>query len=202
MSKGGFMKDALILFAITLVSGAALGAVYEVTKEPIAAAEIAAKADAYRAVMPEAADFKNDLADKLTAANEAIAGLGYGYVTVDEAVAGLDASGAAAGYVVTATSKDGFGGAITVSVGFREDGTVNGIEFLSLSETAGLGMNAEEPEWKAQYAGKNVDSFTVTKGGASADNEIDALSGATITSNAVTGAVNGAVYFVKNCLAQ
>ena len=202
MSKGGFMKDALILFAITLVSGAALGAVYEVTKEPIAAAEIAAKADAYRAVLPEAADFKNDLADKLTAANEAIAGLGYGNVTVDEAVSGLDASGAAAGYVVTATSKDGFGGAITVSVGFREDGTVNGIEFLSLSETAGLGMNAEEPEWKAQYAGKNVDSFTVTKGGASADNEIDALSGATITSNAVTGAVNGAVYFVKNCLAQ
>ena len=97
MSKGGFMKDALILFAITLVSGAALGAVYEVTKEPIAAAEIAAKADAYRAVLPEAAEFKNDLADKLTAANEAIAGLGYGNVTVDEAVSGLDASGAAAG---------------------------------------------------------------------------------------------------------
>ena len=79
---------------------------------------------------------------------------------------------------------------------------MNNIEFLALSETAGLGMNASQPEWKGQYTGKNVDSFTVTKNGAAADNEIDAISGATITSNAVTGAVNGAVYFVKNCLAQ
>ena len=63
-------------------------------------------------------------------------------------------------------------------------------------------MNADKPEWKGQYAGKNVDSFTVTKNGASAENEINAISGATITSNAVTGAVNGAVYYVKNCLAQ
>lgn len=105
------------------------------------------------------------------------------------------------GYVVTTTSKDGYGGAITVSVGVMADGTVNGIAFLTLAETAGLGMNADT-DWKNQYAGKNVDGFTVTKNGASADNEINAISGATITSNAVTGAVNGAVYFAKNCLAQ
>ncbi len=202
MNKLGFIKDALILFVITLVSGAALGGVYEITKAPIAAAEMAAKAEAYRTVLPGAAEFKDDLGDKLEAANSEVAGLGYGNVTVDEAVTGVDASGAAVGYVVTATSKDGYGGAITVSVGFTEDGTVNNIEFLALSETAGLGMNASQPEWKGQYTGKNVDSFTVTKNGAAADNEIDAISGATITSNAVTGAVNGAVYFVKNCLAQ
>lgn len=202
MNKLGFIKDALILFAITLVSGAALGGVYEITKAPIAAAEMAAKAEAYRTVLPDAAEFKDDLGDKLEAANLEVADLGYGNVTVDEAVTGVDASGAAVGYVVTATSKDGYGGAITVSVGFKEDGTVNNIEFLALSETAGLGMNASQPEWKGQYTGKNVDSFTVTKNGAAADNEIDAISGATITSNAVTGAVNGAVYFVKNCLAQ
>ncbi len=202
MNKLGFIKDALILFAITLVSGAALGGVYEITKAPIAAAEMAAKAEAYRTVLPDAAEFKDDLGDKLEAANSEVADLGYGNVTVDEAVTGVDASGAAVGYVVTATSKDGYGGAITVSVGFKEDGTVSNIEFLALSETAGLGMNASQPEWKGQYTGKNVDSFTVTKNGAAADNEIDAISGATITSNAVTGAVNGAVYFVKNCLAQ
>ncbi len=63
-------------------------------------------------------------------------------------------------------------------------------------------MNAQQPEWKGQYAGKNVDQFAVTKNGASADNEINAISGATITSNAVTGAVNAAVYFAKNCMAQ
>lgn len=203
MSKGGFMKDALILCAITLVAGACLGGVYEITKAPIEAANLAAKAEAYRAVLPEAADFSaDDLTEVIASANTEIAGLGYGNVSVDEAVTAMDGSGAPIGYVVTSTSNDGYGGAITVSVGIQADGTVSGIEFLTIGETAGLGMNAQKPEWKIQYAGKNVDAFTVTKNGASADNEINAISGATITSNAVTGAVNAAVYFAKNCMAQ
>ena len=203
MSKGGFMKDAVILCAITLVAGACLGGVYEMTKAPIDAANLAAKEAAYRTVFPDAASFDaGDLADKIPAANEEIAGLGYGKVSVDEAVTANDASGAAAGYVVTATSNDGFGGAITVSVGIQSDGTVNGIEFLTLAETAGLGMNAQKPEWKGQFAGKKADVFSVTKDGASSDEQINAISGATITSRAVTNAVNAAVYFVDNCLAQ
>ena len=203
MSKGGFMKDAVILCAITLVAGACLGGVYEMTKAPIDAANLAAKEAAYRTVFPDAASFDaGDLADKIPAASEEIAGLGYGKVSVDEAVTANDASGAAAGYVVTATSNDGFGGAITVSVGIQSDGTVNGIEFLTLAETAGLGMNAQKPEWKGQFAGKKADVFSVTKDGASSDDQINAISGATITSRAVTNAVNAAVYFVDNCLAQ
>ena len=196
MSKGGFMKDALILFAITLVAGACLGGVYGVTKEPIAIAEQKAKETAFRTVLPDAASFdidENDESGIRAAANGDIAGMGFGNVTVDESAVGMDASG---------SSKDGYGGAITVTVGILADGTVNGIEFLTLAETAGLGMNAGKPEWKIQYAGKNVDAFAVTKNGASSDNEINAISGATITSNAVTGAVNAAVYFAKNCLAQ
>ena len=174
MSKGGFMKDAVILCAITLVAGACLGGVYEMTKDPIAAANQAAKEAAYRTVFPDAAGFEAaDLADKLPAANE-----------------------------TTATSNDGYGGAVTVSVGIQSDGTVNGIEFLTLAETAGLGMNAQKPEWKGQFAGKKADVFSVTKDGASSDDQINAISGATITSKAVTGAVNAAVYFVDNCLAQ
>ena len=202
MSKGGFMKDALILFAITLVAGACLGGVYEATKAPIAAANLAAKEAAYRTVLPDAASFEaDDMTEIMAAANAEVSGLGYGNVTVDEAAIALDGSGAPMGYVVTTTSKDGYGGAITVSVGVLADGTVNGIAFLTLAETAGLGMNADT-DWKNQYAGNNVDAFSVTKNGASAENEINAISGATITSNAVTGAVNTAVYFVKNCLAQ
>ena len=203
MSIGGFLKVALILCAITLVEGAGLGGVYEITKAPIAAAELEAKSVAYRVVLPEAAEFvADDLTDVIATANGEIAGMGFGNVTVGEAVTGVDASGAPVGYVVTSTSNDGYGGAITVSVGIQADGTVSGIEFLTLAETAGLGMNAQKPEWKAQYAGKNVDAFSVTKGGAAADNEINAISGATITSNAVTGAVNAAVYFAKNCMTQ
>ena len=202
MSKGGFMKDALILFAITLVAGACLGGVYEATKEPIAAANLAAKEAAYRTVLPDASSFESDdMTEVIASANGEISGLGYGNVMVDEAAIALDGSGTPMGYVVTTTSKDGYGGAITVSVGITADGTVNGIAFLTLAETAGLGMNADT-DWKNQYAGKNVDAFAVTKNGAAADNEINAISGATITSNAVTGAVNAAVYFAKNCMAQ
>ena len=202
MSKGGFMKDALILFAITLVAGACLGGVYEATKEPIAAANLAAKEAAYRTVLPDAVSFESDdMTEVIAGANSEVSGLGYGNVTVDEAAIALDGSGIPMGYVVTTTSKDGYGGAITVSVGVLADGTVNGIAFLTLAETAGLGMNADT-DWKNQYAGKNVDAFAVTKNGASGENEINAISGATITSNAVTGAVNTAVYFAKNCLSQ
>ncbi len=203
MSKGGFMKDALILFAITLVAGACLGGAYEITKGPIAEAELAAKEDAFRAVLPEAASFAlDDYNEAIEKANTEVASGDFGLVSVDECATGLDGSGASVGYVVTTTSKDGYGGDITVSVGITADGTVQGIEFLTLAETAGLGMKAAEPDWKGQFAGKAVDAFSVTKGGASADNEIDAISGATITSNAVTGAVNAALYFVNHCVNQ
>ena len=203
MAKGGFMEDACILFAITLVAGACLGGVYEMTKAPIASANQAAKEAAYRTVLADAASFQmDDFTAAMDKANADVAGLGFGNVSVDECVTGLDASGAPVGYVVTSTSKDGYGGAITVSVGLSAEGEVKGIEYLTLAETAGLGMKASEAEWMAQYANKKVDQFVVTKSGAAADNEIDAIGGATITSKAVTGAVNAAVYFVNNCAAQ
>ena len=63
-------------------------------------------------------------------------------------------------------------------------------------------MNAQNPEFKDQYAGKTAQVFEVTKTGATADNQINAISGATVTSRAVTGAVNAAVYFFQNCIAQ
>ena len=203
MSKGGFMKDALILFAITLVAGACLGGAYEITKGPIAAAELAAKEEAFRTVLADADSFRlDDYSDALEKANADAAGLGFGNVQVDECATGVDPSGNPMGYVVTTTSGDGYGGNITVSVGITTEGEVKGIEFLSIGETAGLGMNADTPEWKGQFANKAVESFTVTKSGASADNEIDAIGGATITSNAVTGAVNTALYFVNSCVSQ
>lgn len=203
MSKGGFMKDAMILFAITLVAGACLGGAYEITKGPIEAAELAAKEDAFRTVLADAGSFKlDDYSAALAKANADAAGLDVGNVQVDECATGVDASGSPMGYVVTVTSGDGYGGNITVSVGITVEGEVKGIEFLTIGETAGLGMNADTPEWKGQFAGKTVERFSVTKSGASADNEIDAISGATITSKAVTGAVNTALYFVGSCVKQ
>ena len=185
------IKNAMILTVITLVSGLLLGFVYDITKEPIAQAKEKAKNEAYQTVMQEADTF-----EALTV--EAV-DLGIEGCVVDEAVA-AKAGSELKGYVFTTTTNAGYGGNIQVSVGIAADGTVKGIEMLSIAETAGLGMNATTPEFKGQYADKLVDSFVVNKAGASADNEISAISGATITSNAVTDAVNTAIEYFKNVL--
>lgn len=189
------IKNTLVLTVITLVAGILLGFVYEITKEPIAKSKEKAKNEAYRSVMAEAdtfeayADFDSEEASKV------IADAGIPGCHVDEAVVAKKGE-EVKGYVITTTSGEGYGGDIQISIGIAEDGTVEGIAILSIGETAGLGMRATEPEFQAQFVGKKVDTFTVTKTGAQAENEIDALSGATITSNAVTNAVNaGVAYF-------
>lgn len=205
MNMKGIVKDAMMLFLITLIAGALLGAVHEVTLEPIAKAQQEAANATYREVFPEAVNFV--ATDELTAAVEesvdAIASQGFGSVSVDGAMEAQDGSGAVIGYLITATSKEGYGGDVQISVGVSADGTLTGIGFLALNETAGLGMNADTPDFKDQFVGKpTTDVFEVTKTGATADNQVEAISGATITSSAVTGALNAAVYFVNNCIAQ
>ena len=95
MNKAGFMKDALILFVITLVSGCLLGGVYQVTKEPIEKATIAANNKAYKAVFNEAESFDPD--DALTAAvegcNADLAGMDFGGVKVENVLKAVDGSG-------------------------------------------------------------------------------------------------------------
>lgn len=187
----GIIKDCLILFVITLIAGAALGVVYEITKEPIAAQEAKKKVEAQQGVFAEADTF-----DAIELDEAVLTAVQANGVTVDE-VYDAKAAGAHAGYVVQATSPNGYGGNITLMVGVTADGTCNGYSLLTIAETAGLGMNATKPEWAAQFAGKAVEAFEVTKLGASADNQIDAISGATITSNAVTEAVNACIAYAN-----
>lgn len=200
----GIMKDALVLFAITLVAGFALGAVHDITLEPIAKAQLAANTATYQEVYPEAASFEEteELKAAREAAAEEIAGQGFGNVTVDAAQAALDGSGNVIGYLITSTSSDGYNGDVQISVGVTAEGTLTGVGFLSISETPGLGMKAKEPAFKDQFNGKPAATFEVVKTAPSADSQIQAISGATFTSNAVIGAVNAAVYFVNNCAAQ
>ena len=195
--QSGFVKDAIILFAITLISGLILGFVYDITKAPIAAAAKAAKNESYAVVFPEAKDFEASDAEtsKIAETADEISGKGFGHVTIDEVVDAKDASGNNVGRVITATSKDGYNGTVQLSVGIKSDGTVVGITFLTLAETPGLGMRAGEKDFYSQYANKNTKEFKLVKGSASGDNEIAAISGSTITSSAVTNAVNAALYF-------
>lgn len=100
---------------------------------------------------------------------------------------GYDANQSVAGYVFT-TSAKGYGGDVITMVGVKADGTVSGIDFLSLTETAGLGMNADSDEFKSQFVGKSG-VIGVNKN-TSTETEIQALTGATITSKAVAETVN------------
>ena len=181
------IKNTLILAAITVVSGLVLGAAYEVTKDPIAQTHAKQKQEACQAVYPEADSFEAMDVDQ-KAAKEAIKKMGTN-ATVDEVYSAV-MDGSEAGYVITVTDKDGYGGDIQFAMGIQDDGTLNGISILSIGETAGLGMRANTDAFKDQFKDKNVDKFEYTKTGATADDQIDALSGATITTNAMTNGVN------------
>ena len=187
------VKNTLILTAITVVAGLLLGVVYGVTKDPIAKAQEEAKQEAFRSVLSDAETFESDTEFDADAASALLKENGYTSDDISEVAEGKDASGETVGYVVNVTSHEGYGGDIDISVGIREDGTVTGIEMLSISETAGLGMKAKEADFKDQFKDKNVE-----KTGESGDDMIDAISGATITTNAVTNAVDSALVYFQN----
>ena len=192
------VKNTLILTAITVVSGFLLGVVYGITKEPIAEAQENTKQEAYRSVLSDASSFETmkdfDAADAASILEEN----GYSSDEITEVAEGIDDSGETVGYVVNVMSHEAYDGDLEVSVGIAADGTVKGIEMLSISETAGLGMKADEAEFKDQFKDKNVEKFTYTKSGESGDDKIDAISGATITTNAVTNAVDSALVYFQN----
>jgi electron transport complex, rnfABCDGE type, G subunit len=196
MKKLSFMKDAIILFIITMLSGFMLGAVYEITKEPIAIAKENEKKSAYKEVFPDATDFQKQDDDLLINVNESLPSQNFGKVNVSEVANAVDSSGSSLGYVITSTSKDGFGGDVKISVGITKDKKLNGIAFLTLAETPGLGMKAKGEKFSSQFKEKDASYLNVVKTGATKPDEIDAISGATITSRAVTGAVNAAIYYV------
>lgn len=93
------------------------------------------------------------------------------------------------GYIFGITTKEGYNGEISLYVGITAEGRLKGVSLLSIAETPGLGMNAEEillPQFRDVEAG----TFKVVKTGAQSLDEIDAISGATVTSDAITGGVN------------
>ena len=180
------VKNTLSLTLITVVLGVVLGLVHSVTAEPIARQEEQKKQEACADVFEDAQTFEaveletSGLEEKFTSA---LADAGLEEEHIDELYNALDGSG-------NVTTGEGYGGDIQFTLGVAADGTMQGISFLSISETAGLGMRANTDDFKSQFAGKNVESIAYSKTGATADNEIDALSGATVTTNAVTNGVN------------
>lgn len=184
------IKDTIAITVITLVSGLLLGVVNDITAGPIAKQQAAAKETAYKEVFADADTFETVSSGEDADLEAYLDENGFKGQDINEVMLAKDSSGAEIGYAFTVTTKEGYGGDIQFAMGIQDDGTLNGISILSIGETAGLGMRATTDEFKNQFKDRNVEKFTYTKTGAAADDEIDALSGATITTNAMTNGVN------------
>ena len=172
----------IILLIICVVSAALLGGTNMLTKDKIASIEAEVKAAAMQTVMPDAVSFSEAvIADETLEYSEA-----------------FDADGKISGYAFTVT-ENGYGGKIKMMVGINPDGTVSKVAVLSAdNETPGLGQNIKKDSFLDQFLNK-TGSLTVTKNAAASDTEIQAITSATISSSAVTRAVNSALaYFAEN----
>ena len=174
--KSGKLPCYVVLLLITLAAGLVLGGTYSLTKDAIDRQQEQKQEAARLSVLPEAQRFEQC---------EAPEGLDWLYE-------GLNGD-ASAGYAAQITTN-GFGGEIEIVVGIDKAGTVTGISVggSNFSETAGLGAKSKEPEFAAQFKGL-IAPLTVVKAGEDKPaNGIDAITSATITSKAVTNAVNRA----------
>lgn len=164
------LKPALILFLICLISTAALVGTNALTSDRIAAAQLETAEKSRLIVLPEATGFEEK--------NGYYIGTG---------------SAGTVGYVFETESK-GYGGTVKVMTGISEGGEVTGIVILSHSETPGLGANATNEKFGNQFKQAVPENgIEVVKNKAASEGEIEALTGATITSKAVTDAVNAAI---------
>lgn len=176
-----YLRIVGTLFVITTIVSVLLALVNMVTKPIIDDLAEQKRLAALSEVMPDAQ-------------YEAIADLPVG---VDGLVAMTHATrdGSSAGYCVQVTTN-GFGGAIEMMVGVDENGAITGVTFLSMSETAGVGSKAKSEPWFTEQYLDRSGQIAVSKVQADATH-IQAISGATVTSNAVTRGVNSALAAVK-----
>ncbi|MBR0081231.1 MAG: RnfABCDGE type electron transport complex subunit D [Clostridia bacterium] len=192
-------KPVIALTLITLLAGVALSGAFAMTKDTIEEQKLAANAESYRAVCPEAVTFEGnkDAADAIAALEGGVYGTSFGRSYIHEAVIGRDASGEICGYVISVTNGGGYEGNIKFSVGIKPDGSLASIAFTELNETPGKGSKAAEPAFIDQFKNRAVKQLALNGAG---DNGIDAISGATITSSAVVNGTNAALDFFRSVM--
>ena len=163
------LKPALILCVICLLATAALAGTNLLTADTIAQQKVITEQESRKQVLPDADSFEE--AD------------GYAIGKTGSDIAGY----------VFVTSSKGYGGDVQVMTGISTDGQITGVVILEQDETPGLGANAEKESFRDQFKQAVPENgFTVTKSTAG-EGEISALTGATITTTAVTNAVNDTI---------
>ena len=190
MGKDMF-KLGLNLLIISAVAALLLALTNSVTASTIAQRNEQANAEARKLVLESAQDFE-EVKDVKTDNSKG--------VKVSEIYEAKDASWNTVGYTLKVLPS-GYGGTIELMVGIDSaKGQVSGINVVSNSETAGLGAKSTDPEFSDQYKGKPLEELSVLKNGTPGDTEIKAISGATITSTAVTNGVDAAIEVYNNSL--
>lgn len=175
------LKTAIVLFVIGFACTLILSLCNNLTKDKIAVLSQQKEQEAMASALSGADSF------------EKVEGnFGDG---VNAVYAGKNDNGDIAGYCVKVVPT-GYGGEISMMVGIKADGTVSGVDIISMSETPGLGAKAKNQEFRDMYVGKGGE-ISVIKSGTPSDTEISAISGATITSKAVTSGVNSALAAVN-----
>ena len=182
--ESSFKNMVMVLLGITLIASFSLGAVYNLTKEPIAKAQQAKKEAAIKQVVP---DF--DLIETLAVASDD----GGDSLMVSKAMK----QGELVGYAVESYSNQGYGGRIDLMVGFTPEGLIYNTSVLKHAETPGLGdkMDVAKSNFSEQFKNKDIEKFTlkVKKDGGS----VDAITAATISSRAFCNGVQRAYDVVK-----
>lgn len=177
------LKPTLVLFIVCAVITGSLAYVNAMTKDIIDERTREAQEQYRKEVMSEADQFvqiePDGMADKIVGIYEA-----YNQDTI-------------VGYVMDVITK-GYGGSMSLTVGVNIDGQVTGVIIGDNNETPGLGSKAKEPDFINQFYETTVkDTLSVVKQNKKAANEIQAISGATITSRAVAEGVQAALDSVK-----
>ncbi len=173
------LKPTLVLFVICVVVSAALAGTNLLTKDRIKLLEAQNAEASRKIVLPTAETFESQ----------------------DDGAYYTGLSGSdLVGYVFE-TGASGYGGTVSVMTGIDVDGNITGVVILSHDETPGLGANAEKPDFLNQYLQPAPEGgLSVVKYQTPAEGQIEAMTGATVTSTAVTNAVNQAIeqyYAVK-----
>lgn len=183
-TESTFKNMVLVLLSITLIASFSLGAVYNLTKEPIAKAQQAKKEAAIKQVVPEF-----DQLETVSVAPDD----GGDPLTINKALK----NGEVVGYAVETYTDKGYSGRILLMVGFLPDGSIVNTAVLKHAETPGLGdkMDASKSAFPEQFKSKNPETYKmkVKKDGG----EVDAITAATITSRAFCDGVQRAYDVVK-----
>ncbi len=172
------MKEILklggILFLIAAICSGLVGFVSEITKEPIALQEKETRENAMQEVLAEAQEFEE--VESTEEGGPVYAGIKDGQII---------------GYAIS-VAPNGYDGPIQMIVGVTAEGAIGGVIILDHGETPGLGANATDPSFTDQFKGKSAMISTI-KSGTPKEDEISAITGATITSDAVAEGVNRAL---------